>query len=44
MTPSTLLIAVWYSSDCRQVLGTCLDLVEQPDVLDRDHSLIGERA
>ena len=25
-----------------QILGTCLHLVEQPDVLDGDHSLIGE--
>ena len=34
-------VAVWCSRD-RSIVGARLQLVEQPDVFDRDHRLVGE--
>ena len=42
MTLSTSLVAVWYSSDSCSSRGPRLDLLEQADVVDGDHGLVGE--
>ena len=42
MTPSTSLVAVWYSSDSCSSRVARLHLLEQPRVLDGDHGLVGE--
>ena len=42
MTPSTSLVAVWYSSDSLQLPRSRLLRLEQPRVLDGDDGLVGE--
>ena len=42
ITFSTSDVAVCCSSDFGEIVGALLYLVEQPDVLDRDHRLVGE--
>ena len=42
ITSSTSAVAVCCCRDSPQLLGSCLNFVEQPRVLDRDHRLVGE--
>ena len=43
MTLSTSAVAVCCCRDFAQIISAAPDLVEQTDVFDRDHRLVGER-
>ena len=42
MTLSTSAVAVCCCKRLAQIVGALLHLVEQPNILDRDHRLVGE--